>query len=512
MYADVDAATRQRLGVVGFAAQYRRARGTATATQLRFGSAHGAGGGVVEIPVKVQTRIFGTLAARLRLPVQGTGTAARVRWSHALLFPGLQPGETLRRTTSLPRRGALLTRQGAVLASGTPDSSGQRGSALGAPARAITGTLGAIPRDASAAYYAAGYPPDAHIGLSGLERVFQARLAGSPGGELRAGERLIASAPARPGTAVRTSISTALQREAVAALANQQGAIAVLRPSTGEILALAGIPLSGLQPPGSTFKMVTVTGVLEAHLATVRTQFPVRTEAILSGVPLQNANGESCGGSLAEAFAQSCNSVFAPLGARLGARRLVAVAERFGFNEPTGIPGAATSSIPPPSAIPDDLAAGSTAIGQGEVQATALQMAIVAATIGRRGRRPRPSLEAGVVRPAVQAVNPHVAATVERLMLGVVQSGTGQSAAIPGVQVAGKTGTAELRQTVCPGGQQASTTCAGSNPRNTDAWFAAFAPAAHPRLAVCAMLVGAGAGGAAAAPIARQVLLAGLHR
>jgi cell division protein FtsI/penicillin-binding protein 2 len=371
--------------------------------------------------------------------------------------------------------------------------------------------LGAIPRDASAAYYAAGYPPDAHIGLSGLERVFQARLAGSPGGELRAGERLIASAPARPGTAVRTSISTALQREAVAALANQQGAIAVLRPSTGEILALAGIPLSGLQPPGSTFKMVTVTGVLEAHLATVRTQFPVRTEAILSGVPLQNANGESCGGTLAEAFAQSCNSVFAPLGARLGARRLVAVAERFGFNEPTGIPGAATSSIPPPSAIPDDLAAGSTAIGQGEVQASTLQMALAAATIANEGRRPRPTLLRGAPASSVNVTSPRVARTVRKLMLEVVRSGTGTSAQITGVKVAGKTGTAELRSTVCTPADQSGCATSG-DPRNTDAWFVAFAPATAPRVVVGVVLVGAGAGGDSAAPLAAEVLRTGLSR
>jgi cell division protein FtsI/penicillin-binding protein 2 len=512
MYADVDPATSRRPSVVRFAAEYRRALATATATQLRFDHARDAGGGVIELRARVHTRIFGTLTLPLRVPVEGTGSAARIRWSRALLFPGLRPGEALGRTTSLAHRSALLTRQGTVLASGTPDSAGQRASPLGAAATAITGTVGAIPRDAAAAYYAAGYPPDARIGLSGLERVFETRLAGTPGGTLVAGQRQLASSSAQAGSAVRTTISDKLQRVAVTALANRLGAIAILRPTTGEILGLAGIPLSGLQPPGSTFKMVTVTGVLEAHIATVRTQFPVATQATLSGVPLQNANGESCGGTLAEAFAQSCNSVFAPLGAKLGARRLVEVARSFGFNEPTGIPGAATSSIPPPSAIPDDLAAGSTAIGQGQVQATALQMAIVAATIGMHGRRPRPTLGARTIRPAVQAISPRVARTVERLMLGVVRSGTGTSAAIPGVPVAGKTGTAELRQTVCSGSQQTSGCGASSDPRNTDAWFAAFAPAARPRLAVCVMLVGAGAGGSTAAPIAREVLLAGLHR
>ena len=80
---------------------------------------------------------------------------------------------------------------------------------------------------------------------------------------------------------------------------------------------------------------------------------------------LENANGEYCGGTLAHAFAVSCNSVFAPLGAKLGATRLVAIAERFGFNQAPDIAGAATSSIPPPPEIGDDLAVGSSAIGQG---------------------------------------------------------------------------------------------------------------------------------------------------
>jgi len=104
-------------------------------------------------------------------------------------------------------------------------------------------------------------------------------------------------------------------------------------------------------------------------------------------------------------------------------------------------------------------------------------------------------------------------------MTGVVRFGTGTSAAIPGVVVAGKTGTAELKTTCSSPAPQAASSeaggegCAGSasEPKNTDAWFAAFAPAVHPRIAVCVMLVKAGAGGDTAAPVAREVLEAGLH-
>ena len=510
MYSTVDPNTQRQLSPASFAAAYRRTGATATAASLRFGAAHDAGHGTVALRARVSTRVFGTIAATLRVPISGTGANERVRWSRALLFPGLRAGESLRRSSSLPDRASLLTRDGKVLATGMPGAGGQRGSRLGAAATAITGTLGSIPKADRFFYDAAGYPAGALVGQSGLERAFEARLAGAPGGELLAGARVLATARSRPAPPVRTTISSRIQSAAVAALGGRDGAVAVLRPKTGEILGLAGVPLSGLQPPGSTFKMVTVTGVLEAHLATPRTQFPMRTAATLSGVSLQNANGESCGGTLAQAFAQSCNSVFAPLGARLGAGRLVDIARRFGFGEPPGIPGAATSTIPPPNQIPDELAAGSTAIGQGEVQATALEMAIVAATIGDTGSRPRPTLAAGTVRPPATVTSPSVARTVEHLMLDVVRNGTGTAAAIPGVRVAGKTGTAELRQTVCPQNQQNSSACA-PNPKNTDAWFAAFAPAGHPRVAVGVLLVGAGAGGDTAAPVAHDVLVAALH-
>ena len=290
-------------------------------------------------------------------------------------------------------------------------------------------------------------------------------------------------------------------------------------PRTGGVLAASGIGLSGLQPPGSTFKILTATGALEAKLTSPSHSYPVSTKATLEGVDLDNANGESCGGTFVESFAESCNSVFAPLGAQLGARRLVDVAERFGFNRDPGVPGAAMSTIPAAEEIGDDLAVGSSAIGQGRVQATALEMAIVAATIGRRGLRPRPTFDfdaATAGSPTVRATKARTARTVERLMLAVVRSGTGVAAAIPGVAVAGKTGTAELKTTTrCepdPANPDSCPPQPPDDPTDTDAWFSAYAPAGKgaPRIAVGVLLVASGAGGTTAAPAARDVLSAGL--
>jgi cell division protein FtsI/penicillin-binding protein 2 len=201
--------------------------------------------------------------------------------------------------------------------------------------------------------------------------------------------------------------------------------------------------------------------------------------------------------------------VFAPLGAELGARRLVATAEHFGFNEDPGLAGAARSTIPAANEIGDDLAVGSTAIGQGKVLATPLQMALVAATIGEDGIRPRPTLRKGDDPETVRAVRAGVARFVGRSMRAVVTGGTGVGAAIAGVDVAGKTGTAELRTTVIEdpvpeNGEEVPPP--EDDPTDTDAWFAAYAPAGNPRIAVCVLLIAQGAGGEVAAPAARHVI------
>jgi hypothetical protein len=287
---------------------------------------------------------------------------------------------------------------------------------------------------------------------------------------------------------------------------------ATIEARDGAVLAMAGIATSAPQPPGSVFKIVTLSAALQAHATKPTATFPVQTSATLSGVELQNAHGEACGGSLINAFAVSCNSVFAPLGVQVGARRLVAAAERFGFNADPGIAGAARATIPAAAEIGDDLALGSTAIGQGKVLATPLTMALAAAAIAEHGRRPLPTLLHGDRRGSVQATTPHVARLVARAMRAVVTQGTGAGAAIAGVEVAGKTGTAELRSTVnqTPQATDPAQPPPAEDPTDTDAWFAAFAPMRHPKIAVCVLLVAQGAGGDTAAPAARVVLQAGL--
>jgi penicillin-binding protein A len=546
MYGELDPGSRAAVSPAAFASANEQALATATATHERVtASARDARGGE-EVPVSVSTRLFGTLAVSFSLPVHQTPEGERVRWSASLAFPGLREGEKLSSRLVLPPRAALLARDGSVLAEGpsgaataAPSSEAfVRSSPLGGTVEAVLGTVGPVPPSRRLQLEAEGVPADGLVGTSGLELALDQRLRGRPGGQLRAGGRLLATASSSQAAPVRTTISPALQTATVQALGGQYGGIVAMKPN-GEILSVAGIGLNGLQPPGSTFKMVTVTAVLEGHVAAPRTEFPFATYATLDGVKLHNARGEECGGTLEEAFATSCNSVFSPLGAKVGPQRLVAMAERYGFNADAGIPGAARSTLPAAGAIQGELAVGSTAIGQGEVLATPLQMATVAATIADGGRRPRPTFLAPVGSPFVaRASSSHVARMVRRLMIDVVRSGTGAAAAIPGVTVAGKTGTAELKSQQCKVQQtgkpaagegeaageherehepssssEGREACTGTETEaaNTDAWFAAFAPALHPRVVVCVMLVKDGAGGTTAAPVARQVIEAALQ-
>ncbi|MDQ6914329.1 MAG: penicillin-binding transpeptidase domain-containing protein [Actinomycetota bacterium] len=491
MYSELSPAARARTPLANFRAAYVDTAATATALGLRTGGVKDPDNGTVAVPVTVRTRIFGTLRGTLRLPFAGSGDSARIDWRPNLTFPGVDAGQQLQRNTRLPTRGTLLTRDHKVLAKGD-----DRASDLSGIAPEILGELGPLPADRRDELRALGYPDDARVGISGLERALEPQLGGRPGGTLSIAGRVIGRSTARPARPVVTTIDPKIEAAAITGLAGQSGGVAVLRPATGEVLALAGTAYSSTGPPGSTFKLITTTAALEDHKVRLSDKFPVETAAVLSGVRLSNANGESCGGTFVEAFAQSCNSVFAPLGVKVGKQRLVQVAERYGFNEPPSIPGAQVSQIPQPSGIGDDLDLGSTAIGQGQVLASPLQLASVAATIGNLGLRVKPHVMVAERLQRVRVTSPRIAVTLRKLMIGVVKFGTGTAADISGVQVAGKTGTAELG---LPNGQ-------------TDAWFTSFAPARHPVVAVCVWRLRAGAGGQAAAPIAHDVLKAGLKR
>jgi penicillin-binding protein A len=496
MHALLTSSAQDRYPLPRFRRAYERAAATATLTSLDPGDPERVDGDEVTLPVVLGTRVFGDLRGELVVPV----SEERVDWEPRLVFPELRQGEELRRTSVPPTRATLHSRDGKVLAEGPAPS---RTSPLVGIADSIAGRM--EPQETASerrTLFARGFPRDWPVGQSGLEEVFEERLRGRPGGELIAGNRVLARSRPREASAVQTTIDTRLQEAAVIGLAGRLGGVAALDPRTGEVRALAGIAFSAPQPPGSTFKIVTTTAALENDVVKPSTEFPVETHAVIDGVELENANGEACGGSFRNSFAHSCNSVFAPMGVEIGAGPLVDAAERYGWNAPATIPGEVASTLPPAAEIDTPLEVASTAIGQFETLATPLQMASVAQTIASRGVRHPPTLSAGERPPSARVTSRRVARTIGSLMIDVVAYGTGTAAAIPGVRVAGKTGTAELEDTRDP---ETGETLP-PDPTNTDAWFTAYAPAGRPRIVVAVMLVRAGAGGATAAPAARVVL------
>jgi cell division protein FtsI/penicillin-binding protein 2 len=524
MYAEVSPETARHYALSRFTDDYGEAQEKATVTKVTTGevSASDSGGREVAVmPVSFDTNAFGQVSGQIELPLDGD----RVAWSPNLVFPGLGEGERLVRRTRVPERAPILARDGSPLAEGPATA---RSSPLGTAAQAAVGEVSSPSPEQNQQQMQVGFPTGTPTGTSGLELAFNGRLAGQPGGQLVAAPakpgkgggstRIIASSRPVAGTAVRTTIDPELQRAAAAALGSQYGGVAVLNASDGSVLALAGIALSGPQPPGSTFKVITTTAALDAGVVKLTDQFPIQTSTVVGGREVANANNEACGGSFADAFAESCNSVFVPLGPKVGSDRLVGTAERYGFNSPPSLfDNQALHTLNPPestipTSIPDDVDLGVTAIGQGQVLATPLEMASVAQTIANGGvRSPTALVRDRALQPAttpVRVTSEQTAATLRELMIRVVTSGTGTAAALPGIQVAGKTGTAELGPKALEPGQAQSGAVAE---QNVDAWFTGFAPASQPKLVAAAMVVNAsGDGGTVAAPIVQQVLAAGL--
>jgi peptidoglycan glycosyltransferase len=520
MHAELSAASARSYPLAEFTDAYEKSEQTATVKHVETGdvsASESRGRAVAVIPVTLDTNAFGQISGEVVLPL----VEGKVDWSPNLVFPGLAPDERLVRHTQAPKRAPILARDGTPLAEGPATA---RSSPLGSAALNVTGEVSSPKPKQDERATRLGFAPGTPTGTSGLELAFNRRLAGRPGGQLvvvpsngvAAGGRVLASSEPMSGKPVHTTIDPDLQQAAAAALGSTYGGLAVLDATDGDVLALAGIAFSAPQPPGSTFKVITTTAALEAGVVKLTDQFPIQTSSVVGGREVANAHDEACGGSFVQAFAESCNSVFVPLGPKIGSERLVGTAERFGFNSPPSLyDRAALQAVDPamsslPKSIPDDLDLGVTAIGQGEVLATPLEMASVAQTIANGGTRdPTALVTDRSLRPEtgpVRVTSGDIAATLRDLMIGVVTSGTGTAAALPGIQVAGKTGTAELGTvTSAPGTKRASTE------QKVDAWFTAFAPANDPKLVAAAMVVNAsGDGGTVAAPIVRQVLAAGL--
>lgn len=346
------------------------------------------------------------------------------------------------------------------------------------------------------------------------------------------------------GGNVTLTVDRAAQQVAAKALGTKRGAVVALDPRTGAVLAMVTSPsydpslLTGhdsatigrnyqqllsapgdplvnraaakTYPPGSTFKLIDSAAALMTGNYTPNSMLASPNALLLPGTrtTIHNFANESCGGAtttLVHALQISCNTAFANLGLTLGADTLRKQAEAFGFDtslSDVGIP-VATSHFPAQLNKPNTAI---SAIGQYDVRATPLQMAMVSAAIANDGVLMKPYVVAqeegpdlkvlSTTKPAVigRPVTPSVAAQLTTMMKAVVTAGTGTGAQIPGVAVAGKTGTADDVPNKAP-----------------DAWFTAFAPAAAPTVAIAVLVEQGGGelnatGGAVAAPIAKQVM------
>ena len=538
MHDELSGSAQSRVRVEELASAYQQAQLASTATAIDPGEADGPkdkdGTDVVEVEVGIRTALFGRIDGTVNLPLDD----GKVAWAPYLTFPGLVEGERVGRRLTLPDRAPILAKDGTPLAEGEGLSRGSR--RLGSAAIDVTGELGPADSELQAQLEKQGYPGDQNTGVSGLELAFNTRLAGRPGGELLAVKkgtnvpdvpkgadgRVLASTQQQPGDPLTTTIDPKLQETTVDALGGQSGGIAVLAARTGEVRALAGSAYSSPQPPGSTFKVVTTTAGLEAGKVKLGEQFPVVTQInpdpVNGARVIDNAHDEPCGGSFVDAFAKSCNTVFAPLGVKIGAEKIVETAEQYGWNQaPTLYDANATAATDPgrmtmPTNFEGDTSHTNisvTAIGQGEVLATPLGMASVTQTIAAGGMRSptpivsEPDLQADA--GPVEVTSAENARVLTSLMRGVVSNGTGTAAALPKTQVAGKTGTAELGPK--PNQPPQGPVGPGEEPPEPeqiiDAWFIAFAPAQKPKLAIAVMLIDAdGDGGEVAAPIAQDIL------
>lgn len=390
-------------------------------------------------------------------------------------------------------------------------------------------------------------------GATGIENALNKQLTGNSNSQFFDKLNSLLTGKDPEGASVNTTIDATVQKVAYDALGNNTGAVVAIEPSTGKILAMvskgsydpnqlashdrtavlkayntlindSSQPLinraiqGDLYFPGSTFKLVVAAAAFESGDYTKDSKLPNPASLTLPGSSskINNAEGGACGGgstvTIETALIDSCNIPFAELGAKLGYDRINDMAKAFGFETALEIPQKTAESVFPQT-DGDQAKLMLQSFGQGSVRESPLQVAMTTAAIANGGKEMTPTLIESIVNPDLSPLqefraktfaNPiseSTASTLTTLMTEVVARGTGTNARISGVDVAGKTGTAEN----------------GTGDPYT-LWFTGFAPAANPKVAV-AVVVGNGAGqgqslvgNSAAAPIAKQVMEAVLNK
>jgi penicillin-binding protein A len=364
--------------------------------------------------------------------------------------------------------------------------------------------------------------------LAGRQDEFQAVLAGIENRR-------------REGADVLTNLDPRAQQTAISALAGRAGSIVAIEPQTGKVRVMVSIPdydanqipnrfselnrapgspllnrsTQARYQPGSTFKVVTAAAALDTGTFTPDSVLDGSSPKTIGGVPLSNAGGQSFGPiSLTDALTNSVNTVWAQVGERLGKSTMYKYMQRFGFNSkpPLDYPAQQIDASGVFEGgrllnVGDAVDIGRVAIGQERLQVTPLQMAMVASAVADGGRLMKPRLVDRVVGKdgrvkrriepdrQAQVMSKKAADELTQMMGRVVEEGTGTAAALSGIKVAGKTGTAEV-----------------ANGTANQAWFIAFAPIDHPRMAIAVTVERtSGEGGTVAAPLAKQVLEVLLH-
>jgi len=361
-------------------------------------------------------------------------------------------------------------------------------------------------------------------GKTGLENSYDQYLSGIANPRFQLGP--ISRLWQRRGYNITLSVDGNLQRTAYQALGNHRGAIIVMEPGTGRILAMVSKPtfdpaqidkswqdilanpespllnraIQGLYPPGSAIKPLVAAAALEEGVSNLQKIYKSPGYLKIGNYTLHEVNDQPLGElSLEKALALSSNVAFGQIGLDLGRDRVAKYFDKFGFNrEPALALPAEKSRLPQFNKLADGELA-QTAIGQGELLVTPLSMALMTAALANQGVIMKPLLVTAVTdtqgqtiktfKPEVwlNPVDPQTANTVRALMEEVVAWGTGTAAKVRGIRIAGKTGTAE-------------------NPHGpAHAWFIGFAPVEKPRLVVVVIVENGGSGGAVAAPVARQI-------